>query len=262
VLTEQYASNHHGVEWHGYNVNNNAIYQDFMENNVRARLNDTEGQATVESHLRSLVSTRFETENLETLLNARAQEERDWAVGESFSEALLEQEIGAIFPWNHSRDLRNENASSAGADIVGFINDDGQYKLLLGEVKTSEENCYPPQVVTARHGIANQLEALGTNTTRLMTLINWLLPRCKGTAFEVNFDESVKYLLSSPSNQGMYLVGVLVRPNITANENDLQSRGTSLGNTFNGTITKALLLACYLPHSLADFASLAIGGDQ
>ena len=71
----------------------------------------------------------------------------------------------------------------------------------------------------------------------------------------------LKYLFRN-SNQGMYLVGVLVRPNIAANENDLQSRGTTLGNTFNGTATKALLLAYYLPHSLVDFATLATGGRQ
>lgn len=261
MLTKQYASNHHGVEWYGYNVNHNAVYQNFMENNVRARLNDVDGQATVESHLRSLGSTGFEKDNIEILLNARAQEERYWAVGESFSEAILEQELGATFPWNHTRDLRNENASSAGADIVGLIDDNGQYKLLLGEVKTSAENRYPPQVVTSRHGIANQLETLGANATRLITLIQWLVHRCKGTNHEPNFNEAVKYLFRN-SNQGMYLVGVLVRPNIAANENDLQSRGTTLGNTFNGTATKALLLAYYLPHSLVDFATLAIGGHQ
>lgn len=262
MLVLQYGNHHNSVEWQGYNINNNALYQTFMETNVRARLNDEEGRATVESHLRPLASTGFETDNLEMLLNASAHEERDWAVGESFSEALLEQEIGAIFPWNHARDLRNENASLPGADIVGLIDDNGQYKFLFGEVKTSEENRYPPQVVTARHGIANQLETLGTNATRLMTLITWLVHRCKDTPFEANFNEAVKYLLSGSSNQGMYLVGVLVRPNIIANENDVQNRGISLGNTFNGTITKALLLAYYLPHSLADFASLAIGGDQ
>jgi hypothetical protein len=261
MLSRQYANNHHNVDWQGYNVNNNNTYQTFMETNVRARLNDTEGQATIESHLRSLATTGFEENNLETLLNSRTQEERDWAVGESFSEAILETEINAVFPWNHARDLRNENASLPGADIVGLIDDNGQYKLLLGEVKTSVENRYPPQVVTSRHGIANQLETLGINATRLITLITWLVHRCKGTGYEPNFNEAIKYLFSN-SNQGIYLVGVLVRPNITANEDDLKSRGTTLGNTFNGTVTKTLLLAYYLPHSLVDFATLAVGGDQ
>lgn len=197
MFNQQYANHHHGVEWRGYNVNNNATYQTFMETNVRDRLNDTEGQATVESHLRSIPSTGFEESNLEALLSATAQEERDWAVGESFSEAILERELGATFPWNNARDTRNENASLPGADIVGLIDDNGQYKFLLGEVKTSVENRYPPQVVSAKHGIANQLETLGTNTERLMTLITWLVHRCKGTEHEANFNETFRRLIQN-----------------------------------------------------------------
>lgn len=260
MLNQQYINQHLSVEWQGYIVNNNDIYQTFMENNVRERLNDIAGQDIVESHLRPLASTGFEIANLEILLNARAQEERDWAVGESFSEAMLENQIGAIFPWNHTRDLRNENSSLPGADIVGLINDGGQYKLLLGEVKTSEENRYPPQVITSRHGIANQLETLGTNETRLMTLISWLLFRCKATEYETSFNEAFQFLIQN-TNKGIYLVGILVRPNIVANENDLQRRGVLLGNIFNGTTAKILLQAYYLPHSLNDFANLAIVGN-
>ncbi len=262
MLSQQYNNHRHNVKWQGYNVINSDIYQTFMETNVRERLNDTEGQEIVESHLRPLASTGFEVANLNALLNATAQEERDWAVGESFSEAVLEEELDVIFPWNHARDMRNENASLPGADIVGLINDNGQYKLLLGEVKTSTEVACPPNVMYGRSGMTHQLETIGTNLTRLMTLITWLVHRCKETVYETNFNEAVQYLLSSSNNQGMYLVGVLVRPNIIANAKDLRSRGTTLGDTFNGTATKALLLAYYLPHSLVDFATLAVGGDQ
>lgn len=262
MLDQQYGNRHHNVVWKGYDINDNDKYRTFMATNVRNRLNDTDGQEIIEIHLRSLASTGFEVDNLETLLNAKSREERYWAVGESFSEAILEEELDVVFPWNHTRDLRNENASLPGADIVGLINDNGQYKLLFGEVKTSEENRYPPQVVTARHGIANQLETLGTDQTRIITLISWLLYRCKDTEYETGFSEAIKYLLSTNSNQGLYLVGVLVRPNITANVNDLQSRGISLGDIFDGTVTKALLLAFYLPQALNDFANLAIGDNR
>jgi len=112
-----------------------------------------------------------------------------------------------------------------------------------------------------RSGMTHQLETIGTNLTRLMTLITWLVHRCRGTENENNFNEAFQYLIQN-TNQGIFLVGILVRPNIVANVEDLRSRGTTLGNTFNGTVTKALLLAYYLPHSLVDFATLAIGGDQ
>ncbi len=261
MLIQQYNNSHHNVEWFGYRIDDDEEYQTFMKSNVRARLNDDDGQQIVENHLRPLVTTGFEANNLDTLLNARNQEERDWAVGESFSEAILEREFGAIFPWNTNRDSKNENASLPGADIIGLIKDEGQEKLLFGEVKTSIQEQYPPNVLYGRSGMAHQLETIGTNLARLLQLIEYLLFRCKDTIYEDDFNEAIKYLLGSDSHQGMYLVGILVRPNITANEEDWQRRGTYLGDTFSGTVTKALLLAYYLPQSLADFASLAIGGD-
>src|SRR6185437_9986961 len=213
MLNLKYIKHHNCVEWQGYDVINNNIYRNFMENNVRNRLNDTDGQAIVQPYLRSLASTGFEIDNLNALLNAKPQKERDWAVGESFSESMLENQLGAIFPWNHARDLKNEKASLPGADIVGLINDGGQYKFLFGEVKTSTEEAFPPNVMYGRGGMIYQLETIGTNFTRLMTLITWLVYRCKATEFETNFNEAFRYLIQN-TNKGMYLVGILVRPNI------------------------------------------------
>ena len=174
MLNQQYSNSYNNVEWQGYNVNHNIIYQTFMENNVRDRLNDTQGQATFEEHLRTLVTTKFSSDNLDAFLNTPIQEERDWAVGESFSEAILEQELDATFPWNNVRDLKNENASLPGADIVGLINDSGQYKLLFGEVKTSIQELYPPNVLYGRSGMTYQLETIATNFSRLKKLIEYL----------------------------------------------------------------------------------------
>lgn len=260
MFLQQYVNNHHSVVWQGYNVNNQLEYETFMKNNVRNRLNDTSGQASVQGYLKTLASNGFEIDNLNDLFNSVAQEQRDWAVGESFSEAVLEDLHGAVFPWNNARDLRNENGSLPGADIVGLINDAGQYKILLGEVKTSIETNYPPNVLYGRSGMTYQLETIGTNLTRLMTLITWLVHRCKGTSHEDNFSQAFKYLIQN-TNKGMFLVGILVRPNILANENDFKSRGTELGNMFNGTALRISLQAYYLPHSLCDFANLAIEGN-
>lgn len=261
MLNLCYDNNHNTVTWNGYEVNNNIAYQTFMEHNVGNRLNDAHGQQIIANHLRGLVLTGFESDNLSLLLNATPQEERDWAVGESFAEAILEQNYNVIFPWNNNRDLRNENASLPGADIVGLIEDNGQFKLLFGEVKTSVQNNFPPSVMYGRSGMTHQLETIGTNLTRLITLITWLFHRCKDTEFEPIFDEAFKYLIHN-ANKGLYLVGILVRPNITSNQEDLSGRGEHLGNIFDGTETKGLLLAYYLPHSAEDFKNLAIGGNQ
>lgn len=261
MLNLCYDNNHNTVTWNGYEVNNNITYQTFMENNVRDRLNDTHGQQIIENHLRGLALTGFESDNLDLLLNATPQEERDWAVGESFAEAILEQNYNVTFPWNNNRDLRNENGSLPGADIVGLIDDGGQFKLVFGEVKTSIQNNYPPNVMHGRSGMIHQLETIGTDFTRLLTLIKWLCFRCIGTRFQSSFDEAFRYLLQN-NNQGLYLIGILVRPNIISNEEDLRSRGEYLGNLFDTTARKGLLLAYYLPHSSEDFVNLAVEGNQ
>lgn len=261
MLVQQYNNSHKNVQWYGFSVQDNQDYQNFMENNVRARLNDEEGQQIVENHLRPLASEGFETEALDELLNANHQEERDWAVGEAFAEAVLEENYGVEFPWNQARDLRNENASLPGADIVGLINDNGDYKLLFGEVKTSIQNTYPPNVLSGRSGMIYQLETIATNINRLYTLIKWLLYRCKNTDYEAHFNEAFKNLIHQ-ENQGIFLVGVLVRPNIQPNSNDLENRGRRLGEAFLNTATQALLLAFYLPHDSQEFVTRVIGGDQ
>ena len=261
MLNLCYCNNHNTVVWNGYEVNNNIAYQTFMENNVRDRLNDTQGQQIIENYLRSLNLTGFESDNLDLLLSTTSQEERDWAVGESFAEAILEQNYNVTFPWNNNRDLRNENASLPGADIVGIIDDGGQFKLVFGEVKTSVQNNYPPNVMYGRSGMIHQLETIGTDFTRLLTLIKWLFFRCRGTRFQNSFDEAFRYLLQN-NNQGLYLIGILVRPNIISNEDDLRSRGEYLGNLFATTARKGLLLEYYLPYSSEDFVNLAVEGDQ
>lgn len=82
-----------------------------------------------------------------------------------------------------------------------------------------------------RSGMIHQLETIGTDFTRLLTLIKWLCLRCIGTRFQSNFDEAFKYLLQN-NNQGLYLIGILVRPNIIFNEQDLRSRGEYLGSDY------------------------------
>jgi len=260
MLNQQYTGNNNSVKWQGYNVIDNDVYANFMQNEVSERLNDLEAEAEIENHLRGLATTGFEVDNLEELLNAPTPEQKAWAVGEAFAEAILERENGVIFPWNQKRDLRNENSSLSGADLIGLVEDDGQIKLLVGEVKTSEEDTHPPQVMSGQHGMINQLKEYHTNKTRQMTIINWILYRCKGTEYEEQLNDAIKFFISN-GNTGFYLAGVLVRSGVTTDELDLKNRGIDLSNTLNGS-TKGELQAFYLPHDLDNFVELAVGGDQ
>jgi len=260
MLNQRYSDNKASVNWQGYDVNNNTAYVNFMVNEVNERLNDENFGIEIEGHLRGLAITDFEIENIEELLNASTPEEKAWAVGEAFAEAILERENGVIFPWNQKRDLRNENSSLSGADLIGLIEDDGQLKLLIGEVKTSEENSYPPSVMYGAEGMIEQLKAYHTNRTRQITIIKWLLSRCKNTDYEEQLNEAIKFFISN-GNTGIYLAGVLVRSSVIANEMDLKNRGIDLSATLSGS-TKGHLQAFYLPITLNCFVALVMGGDQ
>ncbi|NCC61037.1 MAG: hypothetical protein EOM12_08860 [Verrucomicrobiae bacterium] len=56
---------------------------------------------------------------------------------EALAEAWLEKEHKVIWPWNMERDKRNANASLPGADLVGFVENGSEIRLILGEVKSS-----------------------------------------------------------------------------------------------------------------------------
>ena len=260
MLEQQYVGSHNNVVWQGYRVEDNSVYHNFMENEVKERLNDESEQSEIDTHLRGLASTGFEQNNINELLNAKATEEKAWAIGEAFAEAILEKENNVEFPWNQKRDLRNENSNLSGADLIGLIDDNGQMKLLIGEVKTSEETAYPPQVMSGQDGMIDQLKAYHLNRTRQMTIINWLLVRCKNTHFENKFNEAFKFFITN-GNNGLYLVGILLRISVEVAELDLKNRGEALGQILNHQ-TKGHLQAFYIPNTINDFVNLAIGGDQ
>jgi len=142
-----------------------------MRINVAARLNDDEGITEFKSHLRSLNLTEFGTDSLEAVLATNTPEERDWAVGEALAEAWLAEGYQVIWPWNMKRDKRNANASLPGADLVGFVENGVETRLVLGEVKSSAENKYPPQVMSGRNGhLGHQIDKLAHNLETIQTL--------------------------------------------------------------------------------------------
>ncbi|MCG3714332.1 hypothetical protein L5F64_01970 [Aliarcobacter butzleri] len=251
MLEEEYNNTHENVQWQGFRVETDEIFEQFMANEVRHRVEDEEGRNDLENHLLGLASTNFEVENIENLLNSVQNEERAWAIGEAFAEAILEQENNVTFPWNQKRDLRNENSNLTGADLVGFINDNGQTKLLFGEVKTSIENNYPPGVLTGEHGMINQLGRYHNNTTRQITLVTWLYHRCKNTEYQTDFDNACQHFIQN-NNSGAYLMGVLIRLSITANEQDFINRGPALNNLISGC-TKGHLQAFYINKTCEQF---------
>jgi hypothetical protein len=225
---------------------------------VADRLHDSEGRTEFRSQLRGLALTDFGKASLEAVLEAEAPEERDWAVGEALAEAILTASHGVQWPWNMERDKRHPRASLPGADIVGFIPSGPGFRLALGEVKTSAESAFPPQVMYGRSGLVHQIDTLATNLEIIYQLLKWLLPRCKGTGFEAAFNGAVEEYFNS-GNRAATLFGVLIRET-SANEMDLKERGASLGATLPAPAS-CILIAVYLPHKISDLPLRAKRGS-
>lgn len=161
----EYNGSHNYVSWQGLSLRDGNALNGFMRKEVANRLNDTPGRDEFHSHLRGLALTGMGKDSLEAVLNAGIPEERDWAVGEALAEALLIRSHGVVFPWNMARDKRNARGSLPGADIVGFLPLDSSFRLALGEVKTSCEDKYPPQVMSGRSGhLGHQIDNLAQST--------------------------------------------------------------------------------------------------
>ena len=255
--TTAYSNTQDATSWDGVCLADGSKFDDFMVNEVASRLLDDSGKTDFTSHLNSLASTGFAQDSLRAMLEAEHPEERDWAVGEALAEAWLTREHGVVWPWNMERDKRTPQASLPGADLIGFVTQGSETRLVLGEVKCSSDSNTPPNVMTGRNGMTRQLESLATNIGLLHTLIRWLQPRCRGSGAEPHFNAAISLLLQS-GNKAMTLFGVLVR-DTQPDERDLRNRGQHLGGIVK-TPAGCHLLALYLPCSIASLPDRVRGG--
>jgi len=233
-----------------------------LEQRLPALLRDDAGKTKIEEYLGGLAKTAFATDQLKAALNA-THPVKDWQVGESLAEAYLIDHRDCEFPWPTGRDLRNPNASPAGADLVGFQKHGATRRFAFGEVKTSEEEKWPPQVVTGRHGLAKQLELLrDSDQTKHHLVIIYLGHRAPKSGWENNYRESVIRYFKDPSDVSLF--GFLVR-DVAPNPADLQSRAKTLAKGCPQAISIELN-AVYLPPksicSLAAKARLKKGGAK
>jgi hypothetical protein len=248
-----YEDNHNCVSWSGLQCADGEHFFGFLANNVSSRLSDSEGNDEFRSHLSGLALTGLGQESLAAVLNAEQPEERSWAAAEALAEAFLEEDHGVVFPWNMERDKRNPFGSLPGADIVGLTGEGPNCRFALGEVKSSSEEKYPPQVMSGRSynpdeenhaGMGNQIYKLANDLTAICQLIKWLLPRVKGTDHEPNYDQAAITFFNS-GNKDIALFGILIR-DTQAEEKDLSLPGAAFRRDFSNPTT-CQLTALYLP---------------
>lgn len=213
---------------------------------VKDLLLDTSGTAELSDMLSALASTDFEQAKIRQLLQVEPEPE-DWLVGEALAEAYVSDNDSCVFPWPTSRDLKNPEASPAGADLTGFQKvDDGNnpYRFAFGEVKTSSDENYPPNVMYGRTGLKNQIEGLRDSYSTKQSLILYLGHHAINASWRGMFESAMKRYLGSEYTD-IAIFGFLIR-DVSPNESDLSYRASSLANDCPVS-TNIALYALYLP---------------
>jgi hypothetical protein len=224
-----------------------------LQGSVKDNLLDREERENALDTLRALQQDTGFNANEEFIADIQALENeqlemKQFRVGEAYAEVILEESFVCRFHWNENRDARNPKGNKTGADLVGFIEVEGQVLFLFGEVKTSSETVNrPPQVMTSADGIEKQLRDLYDDRAKRQTLITYLQSKARLYAEEHPFKEDFNASLRAyyANNCQFQLIGVLVR-DVAHDERDVSSS--------YGRLTQHILepngiklLALYLP---------------
>lgn len=213
--------------YHGINLDIPECHY-HLKGQVKDNLLDREELQDSLAKLRALKDETGFFASEELLADIQALENQEvetqlFRVGEAYAEIILEQEFMCRFHWNENRDARNPKGNKTGADLVGFIEVDGQVLFLFGEVKTSSETINrPPQVMTSADGIERQLWDLYNDRSKRLILISYLKNKMRhyqeGHPFRRDFEASERAYYSG--NCDYQLIGVLVR-DVDPDERDI-----------------------------------------
>ncbi len=224
-----------------------------MDGRVAAVLFDDEGKANIKNILAGVTETDFTQDNLRRLLEGSVEIE-DWRVGEAIAECFCTDHRRCSFPWPDGRDERKTRSSLPGADLVGFGVDDDGACFAFGEVKTSSQCNYPPNVMYGPKGMKQQLENLRDDENIRDDLVRYLGHRAGSAPWRAQYKRAARRYILNTSDIQLY--GCLVR-DVEADRKDLRVLFCNLGaNRPEGTCI--VLLAIYLPQGSLD----GIGGKM
>lgn len=219
---------------------------------------DDDGKADIEGILNGLAETDFDQEGVRAIL-ADAEEVEDWRVGEAIAEAYLTDHRSCEFPWPDGRDERKAGSSLPGADLVGFQSDDDGDCFAFGEVKTSSEAKYPPQVVSKKDtGLRKQIEDLRDKVQDRDQLWRYLAHRQSGKPWSQRFKDASTRYIRNKSDVRLY--GFLVR-DVAPHTDDLRVRVTKLAEDCPEG-TRIELLALYVPEGRIEGLGAAVAAHR
>jgi hypothetical protein len=130
-------------------------------------------------------------------------------LGEVIAYAVLEGPRGAVMPAKRIREKEIPQLPSRGLDALAFQPGD-ELRLLVAEVKTSDEEASPPRVVgQGESSLHAQTVKLVTDPARLLVELNWVF---KHTTPEHELLVARAILLKTREQLPTMAVPVLVRP--------------------------------------------------
>jgi len=252
------------------NANKNCSYAGFsfekqyiikhFPNEIRKKLIDYQGTLDLVKSFETVANTDFDKTVLEEIFSLKTSKMPAWRIGEAFGEFFLQENFRVRFWYNHLRDLRNPNASDAGTDLVGFVDSSGDTLFVFGEVKTSEDQSSPPNVVYGRTGLRKQIDELCNNERTVGNLIRYLGFKVRGLRQDDPFYQDFHRALGVyiKKKKRIHLFGLLVRDK-ACNNNDLQKRyDEHEHSTHRDMIIK--FLGLYVPIEMGDWESIVNGG--
>ena len=221
---------------------------EYLTDRVRKRHYGSDLINKVVEEFPDIRTTGFGTDGLAKIRS----DPKPWEVGESFSECLLEDHMGARLPYPSWQDLKNQNTSSTGADLVGYDYQNGSTVFLFGEVKTSAQTQSPPSVV---NDLKRQLRDLGSSKTS-HELILWLGLKAKTQEDRQDYGQALKSYIKDMFK----IVGVLIRDTVP-DKRDLEEAFTYLAGVLRPTINLEML-AVYLPVAINMIPKIMDGGND
>jgi hypothetical protein len=237
-------------------------FEEYLASRVKDRLYDVQGTEELVDEFGDIVETGFEKEILVDVFRVDLNPD-SWKIGEALAECYLEDHEGVRFHYNDIRDAKNPKASFHGADLVGFVDVNGETIFLFGEVKTSSDRSSPPQVLYGRSGMVQQLEDIKNNSEKRKSLIRWLGFKVNNLSDEHPFKIDYKNALTVYLNydqKKIKLVGILVRDTEPL-ESDVKSRYEKLKDNLQKEMCLELF-ALYIPISIDNLKDYVSNGVE
>lgn len=260
ATTIAYQIPRHGVRGIGVRIEPND-FEDYMRGRVRdAHVLAHETDAVLDDLREAGAADGLDFDYDEVFKQMKAgMPAEPWRIGEDLAACYLEDDHKAEI-YRPNLDLRNPQAISAGADLVGYSSLNGMTVFLFGEVKTPTGSGKRPPPVMRQ--LRQQLGKLERRADQLH-LIRWLqIRRKEGGAGAIDPSKYRDAIASYVRHGRLLLVGVLITEE-TPDEDDLLDTCDSLaGKRGQSAHLQTDLFALYVPARISDLPGLVRGDSS